>query len=75
MVAFTMGLVALSLMREGWPVSDAALLERLNEIAENEPASRITPDMARNALDALRIMEVSALLRLVQSMPATVRPI
>ncbi|XQZ53261.1 hypothetical protein E2979_08230 [Paracoccus yeei] len=54
MVAFTVGLVALSLMRDGWPVSDTAILDRLNDIADGGVGNRITPFMAESALYALR---------------------
>lgn len=59
MVAFTVGLVALSLMRDGWPVSDAAILDRLNDIADGGVGNRITPFMAESALYALRGIEAT----------------
>lgn len=60
MVAFTVGLVALSLMRDGRPVSDAAILDRLNEIADGGVGNRITPFMAESALYALRALDARA---------------
>lgn len=54
MTAFVLGLVTLSLIRDGWPISDAAILDRLNDIADGGVGNRITPFMAESALYALR---------------------
>lgn len=59
MVAFTVGLVALSLMRDDCSVTYAAILNRLNDIADGGVGNRITPFMAESALYALRGIEAT----------------
>ena len=45
---------------DGRPVTDAAILDRLNEIADGGVGNRITPFMAESALYALRALDARA---------------